>query len=892
MTRQGALIALTMLLSGFAGISYEILYGRVLADIVGDQFAVSASILITFLLGIGLGSMFAHRLWRWLWLIEAGIGAYGLAMAVGARAVDALLYASVPLLPEGLVGSIVFCVLLLMVPAFLIGCSVPLFAGYFSRIGPGGSFAHVYAIYNFGAALTAFAIEFVLVRALGIRGAVMAIAAVNGVVAFSLAVLFRDLATAPAADEAPRLRVSTPRRHVVALALVSVASAIFQLFMVKLAELTLGPFRETFAIVLSLVLLGIALGSLAVRRWRPSFQAVLFAALGGTVFLALALRATVWMYASHYQPAAESYWVLVALKWLMLAALMGVPAIAFGAAIPALLTEQGDVARESGELLFVSSIANAAGFLLMTLVLHRHLEYGSQLLVIVALIAAALVVCRPLEAGTVITTASLVGSAVVVLASVWSEDFLYLSYTAFRSRDQLESDRARYQRSEVFRGSQDVFSILWRGGSPYLFINGYVSIPLNNPSEMMVGAISSIYSPRTDRAVVLGLGSGGTASAVGLLFDHTDVVEINPVIRDNIGRMARWNFDIEHNEKVDIIVDDGIHHLKRTDARYSLVLNTVTTPIYFSSSKLYTRDFFEVVKRRLTPDGVYMTWMDSRIGDRGAEIVLATLRESFEHCSLLAVKRAYFLLLCSAQPIVARDPELAVKSPVLSEKLLREHDLEPRWLAYHYLVKDAFALLPDEPVPINEADAPVLEFEMARLHQTGVPRLNARILDEMSWQDVKDAVRAPDGADPGALRVHIEEWLGKDSVLAARWRELLKDVPGAAAKSDAARLAFARRRASTVRTADARYQLALVLKKQGRIQEAMTELREALAISPRQNDAHYMLARCHEDLGEVAAALEHAHQEQELDPGDPDLPALLARLEAKLAAAAPAPAVP
>lgn len=43
-----------MLLSGFAGISYEILYGRILGNMMGDQFAVSAAILMTFLLGIGL----------------------------------------------------------------------------------------------------------------------------------------------------------------------------------------------------------------------------------------------------------------------------------------------------------------------------------------------------------------------------------------------------------------------------------------------------------------------------------------------------------------------------------------------------------------------------------------------------------------------------------------------------------------------------------------------------------------------------------------------------------------------------------------------------------------------------------------------------------------------
>lgn len=66
-------LPLLLLLSGFAGISYEVLYGRLLGNLIGDQFAVSASVLITFLLGSGLGSAWAYRLWRWLQRLRHGV---------------------------------------------------------------------------------------------------------------------------------------------------------------------------------------------------------------------------------------------------------------------------------------------------------------------------------------------------------------------------------------------------------------------------------------------------------------------------------------------------------------------------------------------------------------------------------------------------------------------------------------------------------------------------------------------------------------------------------------------------------------------------------------------------------------------------------------------------
>lgn len=82
-----------LFLSGSAGISSELLYGRMLGNLIGDQWSVSASILLTFLLGIGFGALFAHRLWRFLWLIEAGTGLYAASFALGTKHIEGWLYA-------------------------------------------------------------------------------------------------------------------------------------------------------------------------------------------------------------------------------------------------------------------------------------------------------------------------------------------------------------------------------------------------------------------------------------------------------------------------------------------------------------------------------------------------------------------------------------------------------------------------------------------------------------------------------------------------------------------------------------------------------------------------------------------------------------------------------
>jgi len=893
---QPKLFALLMLLSGFAGISYEILYGRILGNMVGDQFAVSAAILMTFLLGIGFGSAYAHRLWRWLWAIEAGIGIYGALIAFSQPFIESVVYAGSSLFADNLSGSILVCVLLLILPAFLIGCSVPLFAGYFGRASQQharASFSWVYMVYNLGAALTALLIEFYFIRNYGIRGTVALFAVVNGLIAIGLWTRFADLGhhnrhrdITQEADEGfaiSRVFRMIPAGKWMPLILASIASAIFQLFMVKYSELVFGPFRESFALVLSLILIGITLGSLLVRRFSLSFTTVMWMNLAGLLWLMLTAGGAIYVYSALYGLVSGHFWPLVVLKWAMLSALMLLPALTFGATIPALLshrdeTEQDkEVSRESGALLFISSLANVLGFLLMVFVLHRLLDYGVQLLIIGGISALALIVYAKGK------LKHLIPACMVVLAMVgwqhykWDEDLLFLSYTNFRDVEELRTERANFSFPDRYKGYQDVFSINWMDDKPFFFINGYISIPLNNPSEKIVGALSSLYSPRLDDALVLGLGSGATASSVGLFFKRTEVVEINPVVRENLFRMAQWNFDIENNPRVEIVVDDAIHHVKVSDKKFSMILNTVTTPLYFSSSKLYTQDFFDNIEKRLTPDGVYITWVDSRIADVGTDIILRTLQKSFKHCAVLYVKSSYFLLIASNEPLRVQQAEAVTQNPDLAANLWNKHEVVADWLPYHLMKSDVYDLIDDPDGPINTADYPALEFEMARLHDGGIYEFKSRLTEAFDIEDIRQALGDTGEAFPADFVAQAKDRLGNSSITRS-WKKLLKDTPDYADKAKLAELDKRRLRATTEGTVKAYHALGTQLARVAHYQEAIPVFQKVLEMDPEHNNAYYNLGTCFERLGDNDKALENFSNEKKLDPTDRDVDYRIGRL--------------
>jgi spermidine synthase len=97
--------------------------------------------------------------------------------------------------------------------------------------------------------------------------------------------------------------------------------------------------------------------------------------------------------------------------------------------------------------------------------------------------------------------------------------------------------------------------------------------------------------------------TAATAGAVGLLFDEVEAVEISGVILENLPRLQEHNFGIAETPNLTLVHDDAIHAVQVAEGTYSLILNTVTSPLFFSSSKLYTVEILAKVRNKLAPGG-------------------------------------------------------------------------------------------------------------------------------------------------------------------------------------------------------------------------------------------------------------------------------------------------
>ncbi|MBF0157793.1 MAG: hypothetical protein HQL57_11475, partial [Magnetococcales bacterium] len=846
---HGLLVFLATL-SGLCGIAYEVLLGRVLHNVLGDHFTVSSAVLLAFMAGLGVGALVARRWWRHLWLIELAIGGYALLFPGISSLVGGLLRSG----GEGALWPLLLGAMVVFPPAFLIGCGIPLFAGYLARLSPRWAFQRVYGFYNLGAAVTVLVVEFWLIRRLGLTASLWAMASVNFVTAWILRRRFAEVAALPL--PAPAATGGWRLEERVSLIVASFASAIFQSLALKLSDFLLGPFREGFALVLAVVLGGLGAGSFLAARYRLAFGHFLLLAVVGLLWLFAAYQPVVQLHAALY-PLAEAYPPLghVALKLATLVALTGVPAVAFGGLVPALISSREEVVGESGELLFLSSLANAVGFLAMVGYLHLHFDYGAILLGVGQLVLLAWLLALGLTVGRVLLAGALGGLLWFHLGHDWQEKRLYFGHTVHRSLETLDQATKRFVRYLPFKGRRDVVAITTsEGRGSRFFFNGYESIPLSDTTEVMVGVLSAMLTPPgEDRALVLGLGTGKTASGVNLLLGETDVVEINPVIIGMQPYLAGYNLDLLGQKGVRLHDADATVFVRQCRRPYPLIVNTVTTPLYFSAAKLYTRDFLEDVRSCLTRDGVYMTWMDYRVGEVGAAIMLKTLGEVFPHAWLAAMNGEYFLLFASATPLALHRPGLVAASPPLMDYFMRRDGVLPEWIPYALIHPDPVGYVRDREVVVNTLDRPVLEFALAEgeggkgflrfvrwLATTGARGEMARILGSATaW-------------DPGVRHHFLEGQLGDDADLVVADRAAL-EKEGVDWRRVKGEIALAAEREMAERLRDAfgwrRWGKRMVAMNQ--CGEALPELERVLAAHPGDKALLHQAGICRARLGDL-----------------------------------------
>src|SRR5437588_2816125 len=109
---------------------------------------------------------------------------------------------------------------------------------------------------------------------------------------------------------------------------------------------------------------------------------------------------------------------------------------------------------------------------------------------------------------------------------------------------------------------------------------------------------------------------------------HVDVVELEQAILKIAEICSPVNQKALKNPKLRVIIGDGRELLLTIRSKYDIIVSEPSNPYRAGVANLFTREFYESINNRLTPDGIFLQWVQTySVDDRTIEIFYRTLGE-------------------------------------------------------------------------------------------------------------------------------------------------------------------------------------------------------------------------------------------------------------------------
>ena len=724
------LLLIFFFLSGACGLIYEVVWTKLFVFAMGGTTYAISTVLAAFMGGLALGSWLGGK---WIdrrgapfllyGLIEGGIGFYCLFIPFSVGLIPSILgplydqyYTSNPIVFGFL--RFILSVTILIIPTALMGASLPVLARYFatqkSRFG--WEVGRLFTINTFGACLGSFSAGFLLLPLLGKKLTIHIAAGAN--IGICVAVLLswflheRKHFGKPAAEPEEKAgdlkqgdNLSTLRwgRAVFWAALFLYAANGFAGMAYQVAwnaalTLSLGSSTYSFTIIVTVFILGLALGGGIGARLSDRLKNP--AVVLGWVEVSIGFISLWAMWGLGQLPEWTatvisrffgSWRNVVSAEFLLVAFLLLMPTILMGLVFPLAVKTISLCRQGVGETVGVAYGWNTAGAIL------GSLTAGFVLIPIIGLqntiTAANMVnwVAGAILLG-VIGTSGLAGrtarialpiAAGIILTGLiprWNPGIMSSGPSIYART----SDKSAIYINPMFikfykEGVDATVTVIWYDAENiFLRVNGKTDASSDSDmlTQELLAQIPMMVHLNPKNVCIVGLASGVTlGSVLRYPVESVDAVEISPLVVEAARYFDNWNHNALDDPRTKIIVGDGRNHLLMTRKRYDVIISEPSNPWIAGESTLFTKEYFELARDRLSPDGVFCFWVQGYdISSDEFTMLMRTFQSVFPEATLWEpLNTADYMVVGSLAPIKfdLKTLESRIQQPKVLEDLKR-----------------------------------------------------------------------------------------------------------------------------------------------------------------------------------------------------------------------------
>jgi len=694
-------IMLIYFASGVCSLIDEVVWVRLLKLTLGNTVYATSIVVSVFMGGLALGALImgrysdsVKRRLRLYALLETLVTISALALPWGLKLADTVYVwfyrAYHPTHVQLLLVQVVISAAILLVPSMLMGSTLPLLGRFVTALEKeaGHLVGRLYALNTLGAATGCFLAGFVLVRFLGVMGALYSAAILNLVVAFGGWFLSRFSDTT--VEEQPAVVVvagpevaaaKTPDGRFYLLILAFFMSGLisigYELLWMRSIVHLLGGFTYVFSAVLTVYLLGnvigAGIGSGLVRELKipAAGFAVTLSLLGlcGVFYLPwlllwtskvlpdvnreIDLTARLIPFSAYMvKPLVQSMFL-----FLMPCIIMG---IGFPIALQAWANHMHKVGRSTGTAYGANTIGAVMGGIVTGFVLIPllGLQLSISILGLTGVWIAGIMGLVFVRGWKVVGRCALLGLAVILtIFTVTTPLDLFnkvIRLSPFIPRFELVwVEEGTTLTVSLHRDAKDDALWLCTSGAPVAgdtyFWRG---------DQKMLGHFGVLLNSDAKKILSVGFGSGESTACMSLhKLERADCVEIAPeVVKVSLNFFRHINLGDRLDEEINMIYMDAKNYIHLTDTKYDAIVNDVIGPrIFAENASLYTKEYFTSAKEHLNDKGLFMSWIPTYDYEPAPIVnsIIGTMMDVFPYVTIWYMApnpAAYFLVIGSEQP--------------------------------------------------------------------------------------------------------------------------------------------------------------------------------------------------------------------------------------------------
>ena len=650
--RISIVILFCFFLSGFLGLVYEIIWIRKLGLILGTTVFAMSTVIAAFFGGLALGSLIFGRLAN---RVENPVKVYAyLEFAVG---IFALLFPTLLHLFRGFytifypyiyrsfiiltLTRFIFLVFILAIPTTMMGGTLPLLSQYFIKRRANMSFkiGILYSLNTFGATLGAFLCGFYFLRYLGVDTTNYIAGVLNlliGLIAYMTASKLYGKTDITLKSETPE-QVEPPsltdqqtlgglrvKIVVICYFLAGFTSIAYEVVWTRYLSLALENTVYTYTIILTIFLLGIALGSILFARLFDKVKDLL--RLFGYLELGIGLSAFV-LGPIVYLLFLKLAYKMLLFEFLVCGVLMLIPTTLMGATFPIIVkmltTNVQRIGHSTGRLYAINTFgcivgSLCAGFLLLPIL---GINLSLSMLVAINIIIGFLCLFAVPDGvkprrhrnfkfnaiAVVLILCALIGSRFALKIQIPQE---VLSIVKSPEEKIIFVEEGLENTVWVTTNEQNQQKSIWANKT--VLGRTKAEGKFNIAPQVIQGHIPMLLHQGEPKNILgICLGTGQTFGSMLMYdIDKMDIVDISKTIVDAaLKHFADYNGDISNDTRTTIIVEDGRNFVAHTKNMYDIITLEPSPPEEAGIVNLYTREFYQLCKKRLNKDGIMSQWL-------------------------------------------------------------------------------------------------------------------------------------------------------------------------------------------------------------------------------------------------------------------------------------------